>query len=119
MPDFPNVSADGGVVIVIGMSSSPGQDHSGAAVVEITYDFTIVAKRDDGDLILDARDRLYGDGDPGNPSYGLHNHNLVVENAPNTRALTLLFAGESAIGTNDPDNLVAHTMQFRVLVESN
>lgn len=120
VPDFPNVSPEANPVLVIGMSGAAAQDHSAASMIEVFYDITIVSNRNalDPDVIFTTRDRLYGDGAPGNPTYGLHNHKLNVTSANDTRALTLLYDGEAAIGTNDPDNLVAHTMRFRVLVES-
>lgn len=120
VPDFPNVSPEANPVLVVSMSGAAAQDHSAASMIEVFYEFTIVSNRNaaDPDILFTTRDRLYGDGAPGNPTYGLHNHTLVVTAASDTRALTLLYDGEAAIGTNDPDNLVAHTMRFRVLVES-
>ena len=122
VPDFPNVDPAGGPVIVVGMSGAAAQDDSGGAMIQISYSIVIVCNRndlDDGpDLLLNTRDRIFGDGSPGNPTYGLHNHNLVVTSAADTVALSLLYDGEDTIGTTDPDNLIAHEMRFRVLVRS-
>lgn len=123
VPDFQALNIDTAPQLYINFAGSASQGDSGGRMIEYFFDLTLVGNRnaETDDELWIAADRLFGDASPSNnftPTYGLDCHKLTVTSASDTEALTLLFVEESVVATDDPDNLVAHSMRFRVLVRS-
>ena len=123
VPDFRNLAIDSSPQFYLNFAGSASQDDSGGSAIEYFLDITIVGNRNSetDDEVWIAADRIQGNASSSNgftPTYGLHRHNLEVTSASDTVALTCLFVEESVVATDDPDNLVAHSMRFRVIVRS-
>jgi len=123
VPDFRALNIDSAPQLYVNFAGGANVDDSGGSMIEYFFDLTIVGNRnaETDDEVWIARDRLFGNASSSNgftPTYGLHRHNLVVTSASDTEALTCLYVDESVVATDDPDNLVAHSMRFRVLVRS-